>query len=442
MGYYYSGNSLKSGDYSADTLEWQKFLKENGYLTGDLDGYYGDTTTEATKAYQKAQGLDTDGIVTSDLMDKAGFKNYNVSDAVSWFDSDEYKKALDNLNTSKGKIENFTGEGSAWADIKKQLANYGDFKYDINTDALYQQFAERYAQMGDRAARDVMGQASALTGGYGNSYAQIAGQQTYQQYLEGINDKQDEFYQAALDRYNAGRQNLVNDLGILGSEYEMLLNDYDLAVDDYNQAANTYQALLENAEAERLAAAESAQATNTQIEEAKAAAKKAHEEDVKESEKVKAAQMAAYAMSGDFLGRNGKWTEGNNEDLLVSQVKELQEALGIEATGKYGEKSTAAANGMSANEAYKAFLGGEKKLKATANTDKFIKNNQIALDVIGGDRATGGYVKPKQYVFGDESRKEIKRRINEELQSGNISEDEALFLAAYYRLTYSLPKED
>lgn len=66
------------------------------------------------------------------------------------------------------------------------------------------------------AMQDTMGRAAALTGGYGNSYAQRVGQQTYQGYLQGLNDKVPELYQLALDKYNQETSDLYNQYSLLG----------------------------------------------------------------------------------------------------------------------------------------------------------------------------------------------------------------------------------
>lgn len=84
----------------------------------------------------------------------------------------------------------------------KNIANRKPFAYNVNEDALYQQYKDRYTQMGKQAMRDTMGQAAALTGGYGNTYAQNVGQQAYGQYMQGLTDKIPELYQLALDKYD------------------------------------------------------------------------------------------------------------------------------------------------------------------------------------------------------------------------------------------------
>ena len=65
-------------------------------------------------------------------------------------------------------------------DIMNRIMNREQFNYDLNADALYQQYKDQYIHGGNLAMQDTMGQATAMTGGYGNSYAQSAGQQTYQ----------------------------------------------------------------------------------------------------------------------------------------------------------------------------------------------------------------------------------------------------------------------
>ena len=92
-----------------------------------------------------------------------------------------------------------------------QYLNRDKFSYDLNADALYNQLRDQYALMGQQAMMDTMGQATALTGGYGNSYAQSVGQQAYQGYMQQLSDKAPDLYQMALDQYmNEGDQMLEN----------------------------------------------------------------------------------------------------------------------------------------------------------------------------------------------------------------------------------------
>ena len=101
---------------------------------------------------------------------------------------------------------------SQWQDSLNQamdkILNREKFSYDINGDALYQQYKNQYVNQGKQAMMDTMGVASAMTGGYGNSYAQTAGQQTYQGYLQGLNDKIPELYQMARNAYDSDTDEL------------------------------------------------------------------------------------------------------------------------------------------------------------------------------------------------------------------------------------------
>jgi hypothetical protein len=86
-------------------------------------------------------------------------------------------------------------------DLVNEVLNRPGFSFDMDSEALYQQYADQYSRMGQMAMQDTMGQAQAMTGGYGNSYAQTAGQQTYQNYMQGLNEAIPDLYQMALDRY-------------------------------------------------------------------------------------------------------------------------------------------------------------------------------------------------------------------------------------------------
>ena len=87
------------------------------------------------------------------------------------------------------------------ADVLNQWMNRQPFQYDVNNDALYQQYKDRYMRAGQMAMKDTIGQASALTGGYGNSYATAAGNLAYNEYLAKLNDKVPELYQMAYEQY-------------------------------------------------------------------------------------------------------------------------------------------------------------------------------------------------------------------------------------------------
>lgn len=132
-------------------------------------------------------------------------------------------------------------------DTMNKIMNREKFTYDLNGDALWNQYKDQYVTGGKMAMMDTMGQAAALTGGYGNSYAQGVGQQAYQGYLQGLNDKIPELYQMALDSYNREGDALLQQYGMMldreNTDYGRWTDqrDYDYMVQQ-NQADRDYQA--------------------------------------------------------------------------------------------------------------------------------------------------------------------------------------------------------
>lgn len=116
--------------------------------------------------------------------------------------------------------------------IYDQYKNRKDFSYDFNADAFYQQFKDKYIQQGKMAMADTMGQAAAMTGGYGNSYAASVGNQAYQKSLENLNDIIPELYQMARDKYDQEGQDMLNMMALLGDERNF---EYGKWGDGYNR---------------------------------------------------------------------------------------------------------------------------------------------------------------------------------------------------------------
>lgn len=141
-----------------------------------------------------------------------------------------------------------------WEDNIKALAeslnNRQPFKYDVNADELYHQYRAQYIKNGRLAMEDTMGKAQQMSGGYGNSYAQSVGQQTYNQYMDKVNNVIPELYSLAESRYNREgdqmRQNLAMYQNLEDNAYARYRNDTQDAYNRLN-AANA----LENNEYSR-----------------------------------------------------------------------------------------------------------------------------------------------------------------------------------------------
>lgn len=113
-------------------------------------------------------------------------------------------------------------------DAYKDLYDREEFSYDVNKDAMYDKLVQDYAENASKAAEDAMGRAVSLTGGYGNSYAQQVGQQTFQDYMGGLDAEADKLYDRALDRYLL--------------QGDLLKEKYDLATDKVNEKYTEYLA--------------------------------------------------------------------------------------------------------------------------------------------------------------------------------------------------------
>lgn len=243
--------TLKTGVTGSEVERLQKALVDAGYDVGKtgVDGVFGSATAAAVKQYQQDNGLAVDGIAGKNTLGSL----YNTSDTPSTTTPATTPAATEKPKTatdyaanigSPVAVDPFTYDNYAPSDVVQQanailqqhkdsqpgayqsqwqsyindylnqIQNRDPFSYDMNADALYQQYKDNYIQQGKMAMMDTMGQASALTGGYGNTYAQNVGQQAYNQQLSQLNNIMPELYQMAFDRYAYEGQQLQDNLSM------------------------------------------------------------------------------------------------------------------------------------------------------------------------------------------------------------------------------------
>lgn len=116
--------------------------------------------------------------------------------------------------------------------LSRELQQREPFAYDPEGDPLYGSYRDLYVRGGRLAMEDTMGKAASLTGGYGSSYGQAAGQERYNAWLQGLGEKLPELYGRALDAYTR--------------EGEALEGSYKLLSEQENQEYSRY---LDNLEA-------------------------------------------------------------------------------------------------------------------------------------------------------------------------------------------------
>lgn len=238
--------TLKYGSNSSDVTQLQSLLNAAGDYGLDTDGIFGSLTQAAVRDYQARNGLAIDGIVGTNTW------NSLLSSSTSEDTSDDY--ASDASGYTYSQSQSVTDAANALAEAQEaapagyegqytdqiqslidSILNRQDFSYDASSDPLYQQYSDMFQRQGQLAMMDTMGQAAALSGGYGNSYAQTAGQQAYQSQLETMNDVLPELQQLALDAYNQEGTDMYNDLSVLQSAEDTAYGQYRDTVSDYNQ---------------------------------------------------------------------------------------------------------------------------------------------------------------------------------------------------------------
>lgn len=130
--------------------------------------------------------------------------------------------------------------------LMEQYMNRDKFSYDVNKDALFQQLRDQYKLMGQQAMMDTMGQATALTGGYGNSYAQGVGQQAYQGFMQQLGDRMPDLYQLALDQYINEGSKMQGDIAMMMQQDSLDYGRYRDHMADQEDAYNKLVALMTN----------------------------------------------------------------------------------------------------------------------------------------------------------------------------------------------------
>jgi hypothetical protein len=166
--------------------------------------------------------------------------NTSSSSGKSWNTSNVSKKTT---NALKAAEKPFSSQYTDYLNSAiNKINSRADFSYDLNEDALYQQYAEQYKNLGNQAMTDTMANAASLTGGYGSSYATTAGQQAYNNYLQQLNDIVPDLYSQARSNYDTETENLYNEAnlyaGLESEDYSKWSDNRSYYSDKYNNEWN------------------------------------------------------------------------------------------------------------------------------------------------------------------------------------------------------------
>lgn len=213
---------------------------QNTKLLRMLQGGAQPTNSTAAKAQELANAAPSNNVTAGVTTASGGTEAkplYQRSDRVN-----EYYEKTRKLERNKPDEFESKYEGQI-SDILDNILNRPKFSYtaeDMTNDDLYKMYRDQYMRQGNLAMRDTMGNAAALTGGYGNTYASAAGQQAYDNYVSMLNDKALEFYDRAYQRYNDEGQNLYNQMNVVTGLDNTDYQRHRDTVSDYYNDLNYY----------------------------------------------------------------------------------------------------------------------------------------------------------------------------------------------------------
>lgn len=252
-----ANKTLSYGSSGDEVKKLQKALNNAGYSL-DVDGEFGRKTQNAVKAYQQKNGLSVDGIVgvnTWNSLSKGNVKAESNAKSTSKVNNTtqtvikaptvkkrpEYQKS-ENVASAEKNIADWENNKPAEYNSKYSkeiesilngILNREKFKYNINADPLYNQYKEQYINNGKKAMMDTIANASALTGGYSNSYAVTAGNQSYNDYLDNLNNIALDLYDRAYAAYTDDEDSAINKLSVLREADKDDYNKYRDDINDY-----------------------------------------------------------------------------------------------------------------------------------------------------------------------------------------------------------------
>lgn len=231
----------------------------------EVDGKFGTKTQNAVKSYQKNNGLSVDGIVGNNtwaslLGSSVKSSSNSENQAISTSNTTLLKQPVEKNRPTYQKSDSLVSAEKTLAEweqnkpsdynskyseeierVLDSILNREKFNYNLNADPLYNQYKEQYVNYGKKAMLDTVADLSALTGGYANSYAVSAGNQSYNNYLNNLNEIALDLYDRAYSAYK--------DEGNFNKEKIDILNslekaDYDQYTDSINDYYKTGEYLL------------------------------------------------------------------------------------------------------------------------------------------------------------------------------------------------------
>ena len=328
------------GSQGGAVKQLQSELNKRGYQL-DEDGIYGKKTKAAVRDYQEKSGLTmVDGIAGDEtwgsLLSAPTMAEQQAAEQAAAAAAAEAARPEARVTESTARKlaelergyqpsedvaaarayrdsvaamqpEDYTsGFEARLQELYDQIAGREAFSYDPEEDEMYKRYARLYAAQGAAAMEDTMGQAAALTGGYGSSYAQAVGQQAYDRYLGELASLVPELRQAALAEYTQEGKALTD-------RYGLLRQQESAAYDRWQDTVAQWQKALAQAQSEYDdTAAQDAKSYQTMLK---------HYQD-------KAEQERKLSAGGAKLEESGYTADTGKESLSSTAAESLQRAVG------------------------------------------------------------------------------------------------------------------
>ena len=225
--------------------DWKELLKQQqgaGVQQPGSPALAGtDIGSGTAKKQNLAAGVDPSAITQSYYTNPTNSKNYEKNRPV-YQQSQAVTDAANALKTHQQ--ENKPGAyQSTWdneiQNMINQALNKPDFSYDMDADPTYQVYEDKFKTAGRMAQKGATGEAAAaMTGGYANTYAQQAGQEQYQGYMQQLNDMTPELRNQAYQRYQDENERMRQNLNMLQGEEDRQYGMYRDDVSDYQADLN------------------------------------------------------------------------------------------------------------------------------------------------------------------------------------------------------------
>lgn len=253
--------TISYGSSGEDVRKLQQTLNSLGFNLS-VDGQFGPKTQSAVRSYQQKNGLAVDGIVgvntwnslSKSITNKTTTTNKTTNSKVTNTNKTKNKIAEpvskprptyqknENIVSAENKLAEWENNkpseyNSKYSDeienMLNSILNREKFQFNMNADPLYNQYKEQYINNGKKAMMDTIANAAALTGGYSNSYAVTAGNESYNEQLNKLNDIALALYDRAYEKYKDAGNNMVDKIRLLRDSDDADYAKYRDSLDEY-----------------------------------------------------------------------------------------------------------------------------------------------------------------------------------------------------------------